>query len=51
MFALGRTDTARALLNQLMVRHSGNKKLWLKIADLLEVAGDTDDAATIRERW
>jgi serine/threonine protein kinase len=51
MFAVGRADTAKALLNQLMVRQPGSKELWLKIADLLEIAGDTDDAAAIRERF
>ena len=51
MFALGRADTAKALLNQLMVRQPGNEELWLKIAGVLEVAGDTDDATAIRERF
>jgi serine/threonine protein kinase len=51
MFAVGQGDTARALLNQLMVRHPADKQLWLKIADILAGAGGSEDAASIRERF
>jgi serine/threonine protein kinase len=51
MFEIGRADAAKTLFNQLMVRQPGNNALWLKIADLLDTAGETDDAAAIRERF